>query len=126
MRVLAVNPNDDRINPADSLEAMRQRVDAGEFGPLPYLRDGSQEVAREFGAQTTPDVFVLDPDLRLRYRGAPDADHDDPSQGAAFLRQALDAILAGRDPDPAETPPVGCTIRLRRSSGRAEDGCIHV
>ena len=44
---------------------------------------------------TTPDVFVLDSDLRLRYRGAPDADHDDPSQEGGWLRAALDAVLAG-------------------------------
>lgn len=113
VRVLAVNPNDVRQQPGDSLEAMRERVGDGDFGPVPYLRDESQLVAREFGAQTTPDIFVLDADLRLRYRGAPDADCDDPDQNAAFLRDALDALLEGRDPEPAETVPVGCTIKWR-------------
>jgi peroxiredoxin len=113
VRVLAVNPNDERVQPRDSLDAMRQRVEQGEFGPVPYLHDESQEVAREFGAETTPDVFVLDSGLSLRYRGAPDRDHDDPSQGANFLRAALDAVLAGQDPDPAETPSVGCTVKWR-------------
>jgi hypothetical protein len=49
----------------------------------------------------------------LRYRGAPDADYDDPAQNAAWLREALDAVLEGRDPEPAETPPVGCTIKWK-------------
>ena len=40
---------------------------------MPYLRDESQEVARAYGAQTTPDIFVVDAEGRLRYRGAPDA-----------------------------------------------------
>jgi peroxiredoxin len=113
VRVLAVNPNDERIQPRDSLEAMKQRVDQGEFGLVPYLRDESQAVAQEFGAETTPDVFVLDSELRLRYRGAPDGDHDDPTQNAVFLRDALDALLANRDPDPALTTSVGCSVKWR-------------
>lgn len=111
--VLAVNPNDAERYPRDSLQAMRARVQDGEFEGVPYLRDESQDVARAYGAKTTPDVFVLDADGLLRYRGAPDSDHDDPSQNAVFLRGALDAVLDGREPDPAQTPPVGCSIKWR-------------
>jgi peroxiredoxin len=113
VRVLAVNPNDAERYPRDSPQAMRDRVERGEFEGVPYLRDESQEVARAYGAKTTPDVFLLDARGRLCYRGAPDSDHDDPTQNAAFLRGALDAVLDGRDPDPAETPPVGCSIKWR-------------
>ena len=118
VRLLAVNSNDTAIQPGDSFEAMKQRVEDGELGPVPYLRDESQAVARQFGAETTPDVFVLDADLRLRYRGAPDDDYDDPSREASYLRQALDAVLAGHDPDPATTTPVGCTIKWSPEAGR--------
>jgi hypothetical protein len=113
VRVLAVNPNDAERYTSDSLEAMRERVEVGEFDGVPYLRDESQDVARAYGAKTTPDVFVLDADRLLRYRGAPDADHDDPTQNAVLLRSALDAVLEGRDPDPVETPPVGCSIKWK-------------
>jgi hypothetical protein len=51
--------------------------------------------------------------LQLRYRGAPDVDYDDPSQDAAWLRAALDAVLAGREPDPSETEAEGCTIKWK-------------
>jgi peroxiredoxin len=112
VRFLAVNSNDAERHPADSLEAMRERV-AREDWPHPYLRDESQEAALAWGPLTTPDVFVLDSDLRLRYRGAPDADHDDPSQEAAWLRAALDAVLTGGAPEPAETKPVGCSIKWK-------------
>ena len=112
VQVFAVNPNDGTRYPADSLDAMRERV-ANEDWPMPYLHDESQEVARAFHAKTTPDVFVFDADGTLRYRGAPDADHRDPSQNAAWLRDALDAVLGGRDPDPAESNPVGCSIKWR-------------
>jgi peroxiredoxin len=113
VRMLAINPNDADRYPRDSPQAMRTRVERGEFDGVPYLRDESQDVARAYDAQTTPDVFVLDAAGLLRYRGAPDADYDDPTQKAAFLRDALDAVLDGRDPEPAETPPVGCSIKWK-------------
>jgi peroxiredoxin len=113
VRVLAINSNDAERYPADSPEAMAQRVESEGGWPHPYLHDESQEVARTWGAERTPDVFVLDEQLRLRYRGAPDADYDDPSQGAAWVREALDAVLAGQEPERAETEPVGCTIKWR-------------
>lgn len=113
VRVLAINPNDANRYPRDSTEAMRARVLRGEFDGVPYLRDDSQAVARAYHAQTTPDVFVLDPAGLLRYRGAPDGDYEDPSQNAIFLRHALDAILDDRDPELAQTPPVGCSIKWR-------------
>src|SRR6266516_1115051 len=104
VRFLAVNSNDADRYPADSLKAMRERV-AAEGWPFPYLHDESQEAARAWAAQVTPHVYVLDGDLRVRYEGAPDGDHMDPSQNAAWLPAALDAILAGREPDPAATAP---------------------
>ena len=113
VRMLAINPNDADRYPRDSLEAMRTRVEDGEFGGVPYLRDESQRVARDYDAHTTPDVFVLDADRVLRYRGAPDCDYEAPAANAGWLRAALDALLAGLPPDPAETKPVGCSIKWR-------------
>jgi peroxiredoxin len=112
VRFLAINPNDAQRYPRDSLEAMRARVQAEDW-PMPYLRDETQEVARAYGALTTPDIFVLDAERRLRYRGAPDADYDDEEQDAAWLRQALDAVLAGAEPPRAQTEPVGCSIKWK-------------
>ena len=113
VRMLAINPNDAERFPADSYEAMQKRVQGDGGWPMPYLHDPTQEVARAYGAQTTPDVFVLDSAGTLRYRGAPDRDYGDPSVNAEWLRGALDAVLAGSDPDPAETKPVGCKVKWR-------------
>jgi peroxiredoxin len=112
VRFLAVNSNDGRRYPADSLEAMRERV-AKEDWPLPYLHDESQRAATAWGAQVTPHVYVLDADLRVRYEGAPDADHMEPGLNAAWLREAVDAVLAGNDPEPAATDAVGCSIKWK-------------
>jgi peroxiredoxin len=113
VRFLAVNPNDAKRYPADSLDAMRERVRADGGWPLPYLRDEDQEVARTYDAQTTQDVFVVDSERRVRYRGAPDADYQDSSENAAWFRGALEAVLEGRDPEPAETEPVGCSVKWK-------------
>jgi peroxiredoxin len=113
VRVLAINSNDAQRYPRDSFEAMADRVEREGGWPHPYLYDETQEVARDWGAERTPHVFVLDSELRLRYRGAPDADYDDPSQGAAWLREALDAVLEGREPERPESEAVGCTIKWR-------------
>lgn len=113
VQVLAINPNDAERYPHDSLEEMRARVKRGELAGVPYLHDESQGVAGAYDAKTTPDVFLLDAEGLLRYRGAPDADHDDPAQNASFLRGALDAVLSGDQPAPAETPSVGCSIKWK-------------
>jgi hypothetical protein len=113
VRFLAVNSNDAERYPNDSLEAMRDRVRAEDW-PFPYLHDESQRAARDWAAQTTPHVYVLDADLRVRYEGAPDADHMDPALDAAWLREALDEVLSGREVSRAETEPVGCSIKWKQ------------
>ena len=111
VRVLQINANDAVKYPKDSPEAMKARVDNGEFAS-PYLFDESQEVARAWGAKKTPDVFVTDAG-GVVYRGAPDADHGDPALNASWLRDALDDVLAGRPVARAQTTPVGCSIKWR-------------
>jgi peroxiredoxin len=112
VRMLQINPNDADRYPRDGPEAMRARVERGEFA-TPYLHDATQEVAAAWGARTTPDVFVVTPAGELAYRGAPDADHGDPALRAAWLRAALDDVLAGRPVANPETTPVGCSVKWR-------------
>jgi len=113
VRFLAVNSNDAERYPRDSLDAMRERVREEDW-PFPYLHDSSQQAARGWAAQVTPHVYVLDSDLRVRYEGAPDADHMDPAQDGAWLREALDAVLAGAQPPRPATDPVGCSIKWKQ------------
>ena len=113
VKVLAVSSNDAVRYPRDSYEAMRERVQAEGGWPMPYLYDETQDVARAYGAKTTPDCFLIDAQGRVVYRGAPDADHEDPSQNAAWLRDAIDATLAGSAPANAQTTPVGCSIKWK-------------
>ena len=112
VRFLAISSNDPVRYPADSPERMAQFVRDQDW-PIPYAFDESQDVARALGAQRTPELFVLDAEQRLAYHGAPDADHNDPSHNAAWLRAALDAVLAGSEVERAETPARGCSVKWR-------------
>jgi peroxiredoxin len=112
VRFLAVNSNNPHTHPADSPERMAQFVREQDW-PIPYAFDESQDVARALGSERTPEIFVLDAEHRLAYHGAPDSDHQDPAQNAAWLRAALDAVLAGSTPENAETPARGCSVKWR-------------
>jgi hypothetical protein len=58
-------------------------------------------------------VFVVDSELRIRYRGAPDEAYDDPAANALWLREALDDVLSGVELRRPETEPIGCSIKWR-------------
>jgi peroxiredoxin len=113
VQLVAVNSNDAEAYPEDSFEEMQSRAQRRGFA-FDYLYDPSQEVARALGAARTPEVFLFDRDRRLRYHGAIDDSRDERSVTQHYLRDALDAVLAGREPPLAETPPVGCTVKWRR------------
>jgi peroxiredoxin len=110
--VLQVVSNDHADHPEDSIEAMAKRVAAGELAG-PFLRDAEQSVAQAYGATATPEVFVIDREGVLRYHGAPDGDHDDPTQDARWLRDALDDVLAGRDVRRQVSSAAGCSMKWR-------------
>lgn len=108
-----INSNDADRYPADSLEAMRDRVEREGGWAAPYLFDESQAVAADYGAKTTPDVYVLESDLKVAYRGAPDSDYLDESKNAAWMRDALDAVLSGDEPELQLSESVGCSIKWK-------------
>ncbi len=111
-RLVAVSSNDAESYPEDSFEQMRVRAQRQSFN-FDYLYDEDQEVARALGAQRTPEVFLFDRDRRLVYHGAIDDSRDERSVGTRYLRDALEAVLAGEEPPIAETPAVGCTVKWK-------------
>lgn len=113
VRLVAVSSNDAEAYPDDSFEEMRARASRRGFA-FDYLYDEPQAVARALGAERTPEVFLFDRDRRLRYHGAIDDSRDDRAVSRHYLRDALDAVLEGRDPPVTETPAVGCTVKWRR------------
>jgi hypothetical protein len=87
---------------------------------FPYLLDELQEVARSYGAACTPDFFLFDAEMRLVYRGQLDGSrprrkdfgNDDPVTGAD-LRAAMDAVIAGKRPNPEQRSSIGCNIKYK-------------
>jgi len=113
VQLVAINANDASKYPEDNFSKMQERAREKKFN-FPYLRDESQEVARAYGAERTPEVFLFDKTRTLRYHGAIDDNYDDPSRvKMKYLRDALDAVLSGTVPPTAETKPVGCSIKWK-------------
>ncbi|MBI2085289.1 MAG: thioredoxin family protein [Candidatus Aenigmarchaeota archaeon] len=113
VQVIAINSNDDSKYTEDSFDDMKTRAKEKGFN-FPYLRDESQIVARDYGAKATPHVFVFDFSRKLRYVGAIDDNWDNATAAKQkYLREAIDAILAGKEIAVKETMPVGCTIKWR-------------
>lgn len=96
-------------NANEPLELLRQA--ARERGLPLVLRDAAQSAARIYGAETTPHCFVIDGSGILRYRGAfDDRTFRQRQPTRSYVVDAVEALLAKRHPDPAETPAYGCTI----------------
>ncbi len=113
VQLVAINANNAVTHPGDSFDAMKERAKAQGFN-FPYLRDESQEVARAYGAERTPEIFLFDKNGVLQYHGAPDDNYENPDAVQnAYFRDALDAVLAGKAPAVTQTPPVGCTIKWK-------------
>ena len=115
----AIQSNDLSEYPQDGPEFMREQAERCGW-QFPYLLDASQDVARSYDAQCTPDFFLFDRELRLAYRGQLDGSrprrgdfgNDVPVTGED-LRRALDAVVAGKFPDPSQRSSIGCNIKWR-------------
>jgi thiol-disulfide isomerase/thioredoxin len=94
---------------ADKLPAMKQRGEEKGF-EFAYLYDPSQEIGRKFGAKVTPHAFLLDKERKLVYRGAIDDSQNAAKVTKHSLRDAIDAVLAGKAPAEPETKQFGCGI----------------
>lgn len=112
VRVVALNSNDVSRYPEDSLERMKERAEERAF-PFDYLFDEDQALAHALGAEHTPEVFLFDGERKLRYHGAIDDSRDDTAVTRSYLREAIEALLAGDKPPVAETEPVGCTVKWK-------------
>lgn len=111
VQLIAINANDAKKYPDDSFAKMQQRAQEKAF-PFPYLYDETQATARAYGAERTPEIFLFGPDQTLRYHGKIDDNYDDPAAVTTpYLRNALDAMLAGQEPPLSRTDPQGCTIK---------------
>lgn len=111
--VIAINPNDPEVNKGDSYEKMIVRAKEKKFN-FPYLFDEGQKIFPQYGATKTPHVFLLDANRVVRYIGAIDDDTKEKSVEIPFLANAIDALIAGKEPNPSETKAIGCGVKVKK------------
>lgn len=114
--VVAINPNDPVAYPDDSYEMMIVRAKEKGF-TFPYLVDNKQEVFPVYGAKKTPHIYLLqnvDGEFKVAYIGAIDNSARNESQvSKTYLADAIDALLAGKQPEITVTKAVGCGIKTK-------------
>lgn len=111
---IGICSNDPVSHPSDSFDAMRSNAESKKF-PFPYLQDLSQEVAKAYGAECTPDFFAFDQAQRLIYRGR--LDDGNPSRGPVSfeLHEALSRFLKNGELVESQNASIGCSIKWRNN-----------
>jgi peroxiredoxin len=113
--MFGINSNDTQAHPGDAPAKMVEEARVAGY-TFPYLVDAAQTVAKAYRAACTPDFFLFDAHQQLVYRGQ--LDDSRPGNGKPVtgrdLRQALDALLAGRPVAKEQRPSAGCTIKWKR------------
>ncbi len=118
--LVAIQPNDPNsvrldelawTDLSDSFAEMKIRARDRKFN-FPYLYDGETEaVSRAYGPVATPHVFLFDAQRKLRYQGRIDDSERPQNVKVSFLRDALDALLAGKEPTVTTNKVIGCSIK---------------
>lgn len=111
---VAISSNDVENYPQDAPDKMEE-IAKKEGYIFPYLYDSSQQVARAYRAECTPDFFVFDDHLKLVYRGQLDASR--PGNGIVVdgkdIRNALNALLNSQPIHLDQQPSMGCNIKWK-------------
>ena len=85
----------------------------------PILSDTSTAVAQQYGAKTTPQMYIIDKEGKLVYNGAidddPSADGTKGDKATNYVAKALDEVLAGKPVSTAETKPYGCGVKYKKA-----------
>lgn len=112
---IGISSNDVVNYPQDGPDLMKTHAATVGYD-FPYLYDESQEVAKAYDAACTPDFYIFDSHLKLKYRGR--LDNSKPNSGVpltgADMRAALDAVLTGGAVEEKQYPSGGCNIKWKR------------
>lgn len=110
--LILVNSNEAKRDKGENLQDMKARAHDKGYSDCYYTLDTNSELANAFYARTTPHVYLFDKNMKLVYKGSIDDNVDDSTKvTAAYLKNAISAMAYGKQVDPAETKPVGCSIK---------------
>lgn len=114
INLIAINPNDPEVVPADSYENMIIRAQEKGFN-FPYVIDEGQKIYPTYGASHTPEVYLLDSNNVLQYMGAiDDSARDENAVETTYLANAIDNMLAAKKIEPNTTKAIGCSIKTKK------------
>lgn len=117
--VIAINPNDPAVQPADTYELMQKKAKDKGF-TFPYLYDKTNSVYAEYGATKTPHVYLLKNEggkRVVKYIGAiDDSVRDEAGVSDRFLANAINELKAGKDVSVTTTKAIGCSIKQKKRS----------
>ena len=115
--VIAINPNDPKVEPQDSFEGMKQRAKEKGF-TFPYLFDEGQTIYPLYGAVRTPHVFILQKvngKNLVRYIGAIDDNYSDANDVShKYVEDAVEALLSNKPVPVSSTVAIGCSIKAQK------------
>jgi peroxiredoxin len=94
---------------ADLMGEMKKRAEEKKYN-FAYLHDPSQKIGEAYGVLRTPTVFLLDQNRKVAYMGAFDDDMYEERVTESYLKDGIDAVLAGKSPEVTETKSSGCPI----------------
>jgi hypothetical protein len=107
-----INSNEAKRDKGDDIKSMKTRAEEHGFAKCKYLLDVNSTVANAFFARTTPHVYLFDGNMKLVYKGAIDDNVDDSKEvKESYLKDAMENLASGKKIKPAETKPVGCSIK---------------
>ena len=110
--VIALNSNDPSVNAEDDFVRMQERAQNRGF-EFPYVVDAGSQVAHTMGATRTPEAFLFDSNGKLVYHGVIDDNaHVASDVEHHYLRDALQALVDGKDVPVKTTKALGCTIKF--------------
>jgi len=113
LKTITINSNDAAKYPEDSFEKMKEKARNLSL-PYPYLYDESQEIARLFDAQCTPECYLFDDKQKLIFHGTINDNLQNFSLAKKhYLAQAIAQALEGKTPDPSFIHPIGCSIKWK-------------
>jgi peroxiredoxin len=98
------------VNASEDLQKMKQRAEEAGFN-FPYAFDESQATAKEYGAQVTPHMFVLNKDREVVYIGSYDDAQNNPKE--QYVKNVVDTVLAGKKPEVQGKKAFGCGIKWK-------------
>lgn len=116
--VVAIQPNDPEAQPGDAFDKMQVRATEKAF-PFAYLYDEGQKVYPMYGATRTPEVYLLDKNLTVRYTGAIDDNAQDANAvNVRYVENAIAALEKGKNPEPSFVKAIGCTIKVKKKTAQ--------